>query len=287
VWRQLSVPLISIASLKWNGGSPPPTDSDSDSDTEERSAKRIKVSDYYGYQWVSIDPVSEWFKHSMNTLKCLNSFSNIRSLSVRTSYIVDVEPLKYLPYLRTLNISDNPVTSLEPLRDTRTLRVLNMYNTAVKTLEPLRNNSDLELLDISVTPIDSLMTLQYFPNLRILLCEDCRKIPSLDGVNFAAKLQVLYMQNMTREGFSLSPLESLSELQVLDCSHCYNLTSQESLLKCTALVYADVSYTHLSFDGVDHLCPIGKQEYHPFNMWRAAQNVIDPGVNNRRGFDLL
>jgi hypothetical protein len=167
-----------------------------------------------------------------------------------------------------------------------------MYKTAVKTLEPLRNNSDLELLDISATPIESLMTLQYFPNLRILLCEDCKKIPSLGGVKFATKLQVLDMKHMTRAGFSragfsLRPLEGLSELEVLDCSHCYDLTSRKSLLKCTALVYVDTSYTRSSFEGVNHLRPIDKQKYHPFNMWNAAQNVIDPEIHHLDGFGLL
>ncbi|WP_026956922.1 leucine-rich repeat domain-containing protein [Algoriphagus vanfongensis] len=129
---------------------------------------------------------------SVQDIRPLTVFANLRSLKVFDAPIQDISPISELSLLTSLQLSQAPISDFLPVSSLFKLETLDISNTGIEDLQPLASLTDLRVLNISGT------------NLRVL--------KGLEGLHNLKELDVA-STNLR----SLRPIEGLSGLEKLSC----------------------------------------------------------------------
>jgi Leucine-rich repeat (LRR) protein len=130
-------------------------------------------------------------------------------------YIQNIRPLGQLTNLKTLNLSGTNVVDLTPIRNLTELVELNASGTKIKDLTPLKYSSKLKRLDISYTDITDISLVEKMPDLQMLSLKGTR-IVDFGPIAYLSKLEEANLQST--KIVSLTPLEKLDQLTRLNLS---------------------------------------------------------------------
>lgn len=108
-------------------------------------------------------------------LPMLSNKGSLRELSLASTGITDISPLKSLIHLTNLNLRDNDIVDLTPLSGLRKLEELNIQaNLHVQSLAPLSRLTAMKKLDIQDVPVgDQISVLENMDRLEFLDARNC------------------------------------------------------------------------------------------------------------------
>lgn len=135
----------------------------------------------------------------LSDLEPLVKLSNLTSLNLSGTPVVDLMPLRNLNALEKLSLSGTQVASLDPLKYCNRIRELDIGNTGITDISVLSSFPALEKLDISHTGISDLKPLSELILLRELRMNDTK---------VADLAPLTRLKNLTSLDFSQTPVTS-------------------------------------------------------------------------------
>lgn len=195
----------------------------------------------------------------------LYQMSTINYLSIPSSDITDISPLKYCTNLTVLNLADNPkITDFSPIENLTKLVTLNLsgdnisyedYETEINgTVENIKkinlsNLTNLRVLDLHSTHVSDLKIVESLVNLVSLNCNgaigDTAGIENLEPLASLTNLQYLYLSNNSIEDLSiLAQLEKLVTLHL--ANNNISTETLDNLSGLTSLVDLDLNNNHIA-----------------------------------------
>lgn len=168
------------------------------------SRTRVKTSDKNDFLKIAKDRFSsEQKKHTVQVIMdavgektaegAFEKVSNLKSLRLADSQIIDISPLGSFSQLEYLDLSGNKIQDLSPIRQMRNLTFLDLSDNRISNIEVLGYLGTLNLLDLSKNEISNISPLK-----------------NLMGLFF------LYLK--ANDIDDLTPLESLKRIKILDLS---------------------------------------------------------------------
>lgn len=103
----------------------------------------------------------------------LHSLIQIKSLEVDPA-IQDATPISRLTNLESLNVANSKIIDIEPFKGLLNLKKFDMQNTKIKDLKPLENLSNLQEVNIENTLVSDLSPLSNSNNLLIVKAENSK-----------------------------------------------------------------------------------------------------------------
>jgi Leucine-rich repeat (LRR) protein len=153
-------------------------------------------------------------------MELLSSFTQLTTLAIRNSLIVNIEPLSRLKKLSKLGLSDNrALVDISHLADMTKLTSLNLRNTGVVEITHLSGLINLEELDLSETGIVEIESLSGMKRLTSLFLAIMIEL-ELGGFTPLSEFTQLTKLDVSRNGFEEIPtflpeLENLIDLDFL------------------------------------------------------------------------
>ena len=191
---------------------------------------------------------------NMTTLEPLSELSDLTSLNISNTGIVDLTPLRNANKLKVLKANNTQINDLTPLKFDFMLEELDISNTEVADISIFEILDKMEKLNISNTQVSNLKPIENCTGLAYLIAEGTK----ITNVSSIGKLENLTTLNIGNTGIrDLSPISNLKSLQSLNVSNTSisnlnALTELENLheLYCSNTAIGDLTplknHRHLS-----------------------------------------
>jgi len=194
------------------------------------------------------DPRTYKVNGSIQSLKDIAHFKNLKQLTLVYQSINDFAPLAELKNLETLNISDNKISDLAFLKGMKKLKSLNVSYNKLTEISGIASLKNLEELDISYNKINDIKGIEKLTNLKILLLnqswtDDTSRVRDISPLIDMKKLEILSLESNRIADFS--PISSLDRIKVLNLcqNRINNIEPLSSLINMESL---DLSWNDIS-----------------------------------------
>ncbi|GAB6032549.1 centrosomal protein 97kDa [Chamberlinius hualienensis] len=167
-------------------------------------------------------------RNELNKLDNVESYGNLRKLSLRENKFVRMYCVCRLIHLRELDLSNNNVVVIEGLRELIHLKVLRLGGNKIKAIEHISTNIVLEVLDLSNNGVVQLTDLSHLKMLHTLLLNN-NFIKQINGSSTYLPGSIAHLNianNSICDLNQISNLGGLSNLEELNISNnpCIDLS---------------------------------------------------------------
>lgn len=173
---------------------------------------------------------------SQDELKLIAKIPDLQELTLNSTGLSGISPLKDATKLVKLDISSNSVGVLDTLKYFTQLQELNLRDNAVTDLSALSKNTHLRVLDVSLNQIVTLAPITSLTNLTHLIAAENR-ISVLGDIGKLTELNVLNL--------SSNLLTSLSTIHA--CTDITDLTIKQNQLVDISAISSMQQLAHLDF----------------------------------------
>ncbi|MCI6671333.1 MAG: Ig-like domain-containing protein [Prevotella sp.] len=206
----------------------PGLDANKDGEISPEEAKTIHKLDF-SYPAGESVPVEKTIK----SLKGLEYFVNLDTLTLNYHKISDATPISKLSKLSQLHLGGNPITAID-LSNLKELRDLRIFKCEIANLN-LANNTKLEILDIHNTSIGSI-DLTPLKELSIIVARETKltkielkDLPKLTGVDLRQSLlQEIVVSNLPKLEKLYIEQNQISKIQLSNLPELQHLVAYEN-----------------------------------------------------------
>jgi Leucine-rich repeat (LRR) protein len=179
--------------------------------------------------------------------------TNLKSLNLSGTNVVDLAPVRDLTELKELNLSHTKITNLNPLRYSNKLEVVMLHDTDVSDITIVEKMPALIFLDLSESPVSDISALADLTHLTKLNLGGTR-ISSLQSLERLVELTDLNLVRTATQ--DVTPLKSLKNLRALnlDSTQVKDLSALSGMESLSILQINFTSVSNLSpLQGLQHL----------------------------------
>jgi len=177
---------------------------------------------------------SLWIERHSKNFEAAGTLRNLRSLSLRTSRILTLQPLADHPTLEMLSVSFGGLRDLGPIASMPELKAVSLHQVRQfrsTDLEPIAHATGLRTLELQHLPrLTSLDLISKHPTLQHVHLEAMRGIESIAPLGQCPYLE-FFVASGSRPGDQLlSPLRSCERLQHVSIGDVYPTSEIEAFL---------------------------------------------------------
>ncbi|MGI6577267.1 MAG: leucine-rich repeat domain-containing protein [Eubacteriales bacterium] len=198
-----------------------------------------------------------------NALDCIESLTQLQTLSLIGCSISDPSPISGLQNLVTLDLSNNIITSVASLKDLPMLERLHIRSNALVDISSIGEFSTLRYLDASDNAISDISPLRNCKSLEMLAL-DSNKIEDISDFGSLTDLKTLYLSNNLV--FDIDPLKNCVSLTTLSLSN-NKIEILDPLSKCTNLISLSAAKNNITI-----IEPLGN--LHDLSIIDLSENTI-------------
>jgi hypothetical protein len=180
------------------------------------------------------------------SIQCIQNLTNLETIDIPESKIIDLSPLENLHRLKGLFLSGNNIKNIQVLANLKAIEQLYLDQNSVKDITPIEELSKLRVLNLNYNNITDIKAVRNLTKLTHLFLAH----NSIQTIEYLSELNKIVDLNLSNNKISNPhPIKKLKQLKILDLEN-NQISSLDFLINLKHLISLKIRGCPISIDKI-------------------------------------